>query len=365
MISFFFPEYAVWETTLACNLNCRHCGSTAGAARSRELSSQEALGICDQLIDVGLLRVILSGGETLFRKDWPELVGALAHGGMQVGLITNGVALSESGFQQRYRRRWLELQADGVSFSLGISLDGLADANDWMRSRAGCFQEVLRAMAFVQDLGQPLSLLTTVTRKNLAQLPELYDSVLDRFTPYAWQFQTANNYGRMKEFPDMFLNREEYLYLVETMAELRSRRDACMVFPADCIGYYSREEARLRDEPWKGCQAGIRVIGIQSNGNLKGCLSLIDDCFVEGNLLQRHLKDLWYDERAFAYNRGFTVADLEGFCYDCPHGRVCRAGCRGVSHSFYGRMYKAPYCAHAFRNRGVAEPAGPDKQAKP
>jgi len=43
------PYQVVWELTLACNLNCRQCGSRAGAARPDELTTEErwgSLAIC-------------------------------------------------------------------------------------------------------------------------------------------------------------------------------------------------------------------------------------------------------------------------------------------------------------------------------
>ena len=44
-----FPLFVNWELTLACNLRCRHCGSSAGKKRPDELTTDEALAICDQL----------------------------------------------------------------------------------------------------------------------------------------------------------------------------------------------------------------------------------------------------------------------------------------------------------------------------
>ena len=41
----------VWEITKACNLNCRHCGSSAGARREYELSTDECVDVIHQLAD--------------------------------------------------------------------------------------------------------------------------------------------------------------------------------------------------------------------------------------------------------------------------------------------------------------------------
>ncbi|CAG1008512.1 partial Putative mycofactocin radical SAM maturase MftC, partial [Anaerolineales bacterium] len=63
MNSSYTLECAVWEFTLACNLNCIHCGSSAGSRRADELTSAEAVELCLDLKRAGCLGVALMGGE--------------------------------------------------------------------------------------------------------------------------------------------------------------------------------------------------------------------------------------------------------------------------------------------------------------
>ena len=63
-------KHAVWEITLSCNIHCLHCGSNADInKRPKELSTDEALNLIEQLADLGCSRVVLSGGEPFMRKD--------------------------------------------------------------------------------------------------------------------------------------------------------------------------------------------------------------------------------------------------------------------------------------------------------
>src|SRR5204863_6082780 len=62
------PIYAVWEITLACDLACRHCGSRSARARPDELTTAECLDLVDQLADLGVMEVILIGGEAYLRE---------------------------------------------------------------------------------------------------------------------------------------------------------------------------------------------------------------------------------------------------------------------------------------------------------
>lgn len=117
---------------------------------------------------------------------------------------------------------------------------------------------------------------------------------------------------------------------------------------ADNIGYYTEAEERLRGNvgtPFLGCRAGLSGIGIDSVGNVRGCESMYDDFFIEGNLRERTLRDIWNDPGAFAYNRRFTPTALTGKCARCRYGSRCAGGCRSYNYFSCGKLYESPRCA--------------------
>ena len=126
------------------------------------------------------------------------------------------------------------------------------------------------------------------------------------------------------------------------------------VQPGHNVGYFGEPEERLRDEGvvvpyWTGCLAGLQVIGIESNGNIKGCLSLPSeqngvDAFVEGNIRQSSLRDIWCKKDAFSYCRAFRVESLGGFCRTCEYNDICRGGCTWTCFSEQGFVRDNPYC---------------------
>ena len=111
--------------------------------------------------------------------------------------------------------------------------------------------------------------------------------------------------------------------------------------PADGVGYFT--DLDTRDIPWEGCGAGIATCGITSTGKVKGCLSLPDE-FVEGDLRERDLWDIWFDDGAFAYNRQFSIADLGRNCAGCERGEQCRGGCCVMSFAATEQFHNDPYC---------------------
>ena len=123
------------------------------------------------------------------------------------------------------------------------------------------------------------------------------------------------------------------------------------------IGYYGCLGTELwEDVPYFGCFAGTRVAGIESNGNVKGCLSMPEH-FVEGNIRDSSFTAIWNDPNAFAYNRRFTRDTATGFCHDCKYLPLCRGGCTTTSVSASGCRADNPYCTYRMeQGRGVAAP---------
>lgn len=67
-----------WMTTNQCNLKCVHCYQDAEEATERELSTDEAKKMIDEIALAGFKIMIFSGGEPLLRPDIYELVAHAA-----------------------------------------------------------------------------------------------------------------------------------------------------------------------------------------------------------------------------------------------------------------------------------------------
>ena len=109
---------------MGCKMRCGHCGSSCAEPLEDELTSEKALGLCEQLADLGLKWVILSGGEPTTRKDLPEQVRRLTQLGVSVNIITDGWLLKPELVQQ--------LKESGVA-TVAISMDGTNEFHDKVR----------------------------------------------------------------------------------------------------------------------------------------------------------------------------------------------------------------------------------------
>ncbi|MCP4679078.1 MAG: radical SAM protein [Deltaproteobacteria bacterium] len=340
------PRFCVWEITLACNMKCVHCGSFAGRPREDELDTKEALGVVASLAAIGCRSITLSGGEPLLRDDWPVLVKAIHSAGMRPELVTNGIAVSS--------------QADDIAkagfFAVSFSIDGPSDIHDELRVSPGATELLLKGAGELKSRGVRLGAVTQVNRRNLDRLEETYDLLLEHEFE-GWQVQLTLPYGRAADADESFCLSPEELPVLEKKILEMTTRGPLFIQAADTIGYMSRGEPKLRAgypgraQIWAGCQAGLQVIGITSDGTIRGCLSMPPH-FDEDNVRVRPLEEIWNTPNAFAYNRKFSVDDLDGNCAPCAFHRVCRGGCTSLAYTITGKIGHNPYCLRRIAEQG-------------
>jgi radical SAM protein with 4Fe4S-binding SPASM domain len=94
------------------------------------------------------------------------------------------------------------------------------------------------------------------------------------------------------------------------------------------------------------CGAGRTQIGIEANGDIKGCPSLPTEDYVGGNVRDHSLRDIWERTGALRFTRDRTVADLWGRCRGCYYAEHCLAGCTWTTHVLFGRPGNNPLCHH-------------------
>ncbi len=354
------PRNCVWELTLACNLDCQHCGSRAGKVRARELSLDECLDVAEQLADLGCELVTLSGGEPTLRKGWDRIARALVDRGIYTNMVTNGVYPRAGGAAAVAERA----RAAGMC-NVAVSVDGPRAVHDRVRGE-GAFDATLASARAFRDAGLPVSVLTTVSRLNLGQLEAVREVAIDAGARQ-WRLQLAKPMGRMGDHAELMIKPTDLLGLVPRLARLK-QAGGIELRVGDSIGYYGPYDKVLRGrgwrggrrECWQGCQAGMHAIGIEADGGVKGCLSLQAkwgdrDPFVEGNVRERTLDEIWHAPGVFAFNRDSGQAQLTGGCARCRYGAICRGGARCVSSAVNGTVTDDPYCYHRVATEARAD----------
>lgn len=336
---------AVWEITLQCNLSCGHCGSRAGRARHRELTTAEALDLVGQLAAAGIREVALIGGEAYLRADWLDLVEAISKAGMVCSMTTGGLGVSAE-----VARR----MADAGMRHVSVSIDGLRHTHDVIRGRTGSFDAALRTLGHLRQADLLVGANTQINRLSAPELPHIYEQLLESGVG-SWQVQLTVPAGRAADRPAWLLQPCELPHIFDVLARiaLRALADGIVLMPGNNIGYHSAYADLFE---WaggvaagEGCLAGLDVLGIEADGTVKACPSLPADAYGGGSVRDRSLHEMLATAEGLAFNsraRQPAADTLWGFCRTCEFAARCRGGCTWTAHSLFGRPGNNPYCHH-------------------
>ncbi len=312
------PEFASIETTLRCNMTCRHCGVMSGphSTRGLELDADEMLTLMDDLVDLGVLRLIISGGEFTTRRDWQKLLRC---------------ALERFGMIRQISNGWLGIRLLDIlgamprkeKLVLSLSLDGLEDSHDYNR-RNGSFQKVIEILGARSDVYR--TVITTATTDNFDDLEGIFLLLRSLKVP-VWSLQIGLPAGYMEM--SRFIGRERIDRLADMIFDWQERSLGEMeIIPDNCFGY---DHPMRRQAPWHGCRAGKDLITILANGDVTGCPTTHEE--ILGNIREQSLTDIW---------RGPKMEDYRGAiprCSACSNER-CGGGCRAVQ-----KIFSRQFCA--------------------
>lgn len=321
-----------WELTRVCNLACRHCRAAAVDTPSpNELTTAECFALVDHIASFAAPTIILTGGEPLLRPDFFDIAAHVHERGLRAVAAVNGTLLDDGR-----ARRMLDVGIQRIS----ISIDGKdAAQHDQLRAVAGAFDGALRGTEAAKRAALPFQINTTVTTENAADLPTIFQLVVDLGAVAHHIFLLVPT-GRAANYTGLELDAARYEDVLDWLAEQHA--DPPIEIRATCAPHYYRI-LRQRRVPTKarGCLAGQSFCFISHKGDVQPCGYL--DIAV-GNVRQAPLRDIWANAPLFQQFR--DPAAYQGKCGLCEFQRVC-GGCRARAHAATGDpLAPEPLCAY-------------------
>lgn len=335
-------RHAVLEITNRCNLRCAHCASDSGDARADELSLDEWRRLLFDIRELGGEEITLLGGEPLLHSEWFKIAATVGELGMRLVLLSNGLLMAREETLAKLK----ELRPNLI----GISLDGATPESYRQMRGVDGFDGTIGLLRRLLADGHPqVNAITTFTRSNLGE----FDRFADLFdnSGITWQVQLAH-YGGKRFLAEEFATREDFNWLTGKIRQAIRTRPDLRLRTMDDFGYFPLDPAlRFLHQTWTGCIAGTSLVGVRSNGDLLGCLSL-GDSFIEGNLRKTPLRKFWTRPSSFRRFRE-KHRSLNGVCADCAFAGECRAGCSAIAYSAAGNLGNNPYCIRALETANI------------
>ncbi len=166
------PVGAKLELTYACNLRCGFCYTDSPrhtVARTVELSDDDWRAIVAELIELGVIESVVTGGEPLLRRELAlELAEQLSDAGIGVTFNTNGWFVDEAVADR--------LAAGCPGVAVHISLDGpTPQLHDGSRGVPGSWRRAVEAVALLVERGISTHVVQVVTPANEHAVEELIE----------------------------------------------------------------------------------------------------------------------------------------------------------------------------------------------
>lgn len=303
------PICLTWEITYACNLECVHCLSSSGRRDPRELTTEQAKAVLDELKALQVFYINIGGGEPMVRRDFFEIIEHSVSNGIGVKFSTNGAFIDKKNAERLAAMDYLDIQ---------ISIDG-ADAatNDPVRG-PGTFDMAINAMENLKAAGfGEFKISVVVTRHNVSQL-DAFKAIADsygaqlRITRLRPSGRGADTWNELH--PTNEQQREVYNWLMKHGEN---------VLTGDSFFHLNALGPALPG--LNMCGAGRVVCLIDPVGDVYACPFVIHDQFKAGNVLDDGgFTKVWRESELFTELREPQSA---GACASCGSYDACQGGC--------------------------------------
>lgn len=282
-----YPWNATFELTARCNLHCKMClihmdGKRMAELGGRERTAEEWIGMAKEIQAAGAIGLLLTGGEPLFRPDFPGIYQEIAKLGFMLTLYTNATLVTPG---------LMEILHKYPPHRIGVSVYGASrDTYEKVTGNPGAYDNMLEGVQLLRQLPSKMTIRTTMIRDNIHDL--------DRITEWVQTLRPQVEFSVSR-------------IVTKPVRGCRSNVDACRLTPEQNVAMLekrtrdfvlepfhklNKENPQMitnrTDEPNKkvrylqpdqkptlyGCEAGMNSYTITWDGRLIGC-QMLGDCW--------------------------------------------------------------------------------------
>jgi AdoMet-dependent heme synthase len=331
----------VWRCTRNCVGTCTYCSYIKDYAADKELSTEQAKHMVDEMAKFGSQWFGISGGEPLVRPDiWEIIEYAEKQHNLNVSLITSGFAWDEERFDKLRK----------YNVKTAISIDGERETNDLIRRKGG-YDKALHAMKKLSSVGLLDCLVTTMTKYNIHQMAHTA-ALAEQYKARSVVYHNLVPVGRAGEnMENLAPTSEQYEVAFNEIYDIQRK-----LYGKVKVNVYSPFYARIVKQKnsvdfwdWYNdgylgrCTIGGNYIGITENGDYRSCG--FHEGYRIGNVKDTPLRQAWEDlQKSSLHLKLRDKNNLKGRCGVCEYREIC-GGCRTRAEYYTGDLFESdPAC---------------------
>lgn len=328
------PLSGTFELTSRCNLDCKMCYIHARANDTKviqkEWSKEQWIGLASQCRQMGMLHLLLTGGEPFIRKDFREIYTACREMGLLVSINSNATMIDDGT---------IEFLKENPPTRINITLYGTsADTYQKLCGNASAYDRVIETILKLKNAGIIVKLNFTATNYNKQDAEGVYAFA----QKHSLAFQmTSYNYPPIRACENGFVATERMS--PEESARVQIAYDRFRFTPEQLhlrlksmlVGKYMAEaeecievsEERIR------CRAGSSTFWVTWDGKMRPCGMMT---YPSVDITQESFETAWQQLR-----KAREEIHLPQKCASCKVANAC-IQCSAVCYAETGEFTSEP-----------------------
>ena len=337
MVNFFAFQ---WHITDDCDQRCKHCYIFSEendkplitmSYENIEKVFENCLRMCEKTGRTPYFS--LTGGDPILHTDFWKILKLFKENKVRFGILGNPFHLNDEICEK--------LHSYGCEF-YQLSIDGLKDTHDYFR-KEGSFDTTLEKIATLKKAGIHANIMTTVSKININEVPQIIDTVVDygadlfSFARYCPTSLEKSSQMSPEEYRELLEKCWKRFNIYEDSGTKFNLKDHLWTLYLYENGMFEIPENLDDDVIYDGCNCGNSHITILPTGDVYACRRMESRV---GNALEEEIYDIFFGEE-MNYYRQYEKFEK---CSKCELLRFCR-GCPAVSYGTTHNMYSAdPQC---------------------
>lgn len=342
----YYPFSLTWEIISDCNLRCKHCYFSNYSEKydsRNDLSTEKIMSIIDELAEMNVVNVNLTGGEPFLRADFLDILKKLKSKNISINITTNGTLITENIAKE------LSFILNPLIDTIQVSLDGSCkETHDKTRGEGSFKKAIIGINNLVKYQIYPF-INCTATIYNVFELANLYKLAQSLKVK---KMSVAKMLPWSKEQIELVPDIDTLLIQISKVIEIEKKQKG-LFFELRTFKFYdfvshkiaqkklskfisSEDDEKIAFDPNCICHKHDKL-NINRDGKVYLCFHAADmDLYSLGDLKNEYLIDIWYKRHN---NNLFQLRNLNKMvCKKCNYANFCRGGCPLSAELSHGKI---------------------------
>jgi SynChlorMet cassette radical SAM/SPASM protein ScmE len=330
------PQKVTLNITNKCNLECLYCGVSSTKNQPGDLSLEEWKKVVDELAQIKVFQLLISGGEPFMRSDLSEILDHILRYHFRISINTNGTLIDDEIISQACNSGRLDV--------IQVSLDGPdSQTHDRIRGK-GSFERTIRGVETLRRWKACFSFFVVVSQNNKDSLQQIV-RLSKRLGASQISFSPLLPQGSaLSHFNDLFLFFDERKEVEAELKELKKKYSrfigGSLIKTIERMHEVSRidipDQKSTKAHKITSCFGSVSECSIRPDGWVVPCNRLWD--YRVGNIKEEGFGSIWLYSEGFKKFRERYTRRMDSFveCKDCIYASLCRGGCPAIPY-YMGR----------------------------